>query len=94
MNTTTKKTKAPKKTSDRKRPNKSYILKLAEYRGFMSGNDKTSLITLGVKNVMQRVNNVAMSDDATVQFTGAENTELQRLMKEFVKNVDEVLKRK
>jgi hypothetical protein len=92
MNTTTKK-RAPRKTSDRKRPNKSYILRLAEFRGFMTGNEKSSLQTLNVKNVMQRLNNVAMSEDASVQFTGAENTELQRLMKEFVKNINGVLKR-
>jgi hypothetical protein len=94
MNTTTKTRKrAPKKTSDRKRPSKKFIMKMAEFRGFMSGNDKTSLETLSVKNVMQRVNNVAMSEDSNVQFTGAENAELQRLMKEFVKNINGVLKR-
>jgi hypothetical protein len=92
--TTTKKAKAPKKTSERKRPNKSYIESMAKFRGFMSGNDKTSLITLSVKNVMQRVNNLAMSDNATLQFSGSENTELQRLMKQFVKDVDSVLKNK
>jgi hypothetical protein len=93
MNTTTTKKRAPKKTSERKRPNKSYILRLAEFRGFMTGNEKSSLQTLNVKNVMQRLNNVAMSEDSNVQFTGAENTELQRLMKEFVKNINGVLKR-
>jgi hypothetical protein len=93
MNTTTKKTKAPKKTSDRKRPNKSYILKLAEYRGFMSGNDKTSLITLGVKNSLQKINNRAMADDVTKNFNGKDSKELIALMKIFVKNVDIILKR-
>jgi hypothetical protein len=59
----------------------------------MTGNEKSSLQTLNVKNVMQRLNNVAMSEDSNVQFTGAENAELQRLMKEFVKNINGVLKR-
>lgn len=90
--TTTKKVKAPKKTSERKRPNKQYIQKMAEFRGFMTGNEKTSLATLDVKNVMQRVNNVAMNDDASKQFSGAENEAIQKLIKQFVKDVNAVLK--
>jgi hypothetical protein len=89
---TVKKVRKPKKTSDRKRPNKQYIMRMAEFRGFMSGNDKTALATLDVKNVMQRVNNVAMSDDATKQFDGAENEAIQKLIKQFVKDVNAVLK--
>jgi hypothetical protein len=84
--------RAPKKTSPKKRPNKKYILQLAEFRGFMSSNDKTSLSTIDVKNINQRVNNIAMSDDAGIQFNGAENAELQRLMKQYVKDVESVLK--
>lgn len=90
--TPVKKVRKPKKTSDRKRPNKEYIQKMAEFRGFMTGNEKTSLATLDVKNVMQRVNNVAMSEDATKQFDGSENEAIQKLIKQFVKDVKGVLK--
>lgn len=90
--TATKKVRKPRKTSDRKRPNKKYIMQMAEFRGFMTGNEKTSLATLDVKNVMQRVNNVAMSDDATKQFDGSENEAIQKLIKQFVKDVKGVLK--
>ena len=90
--TTVKKVRRPRKTSDRKRPNKKYIQRMAEFRGFMTGNEKTSLATLDVKNVMQRVNNVAMSEDATKQFDGAENEAIQKLIKQFVKDVKNVLK--
>lgn len=83
----------PKPTSDRKRPNKTFIKRCVEFRGFMTGAEKTQLATLDVKNVMQRVNNVAMSDDVNQLFTGTENAELQALIKEFVKSVDSVLKR-
>jgi len=86
--------KAPKKTSNRKRPNKNFILKMADYRGFMTGSEKTSLATLNVKNAMQKVNNRAMSDDVNDNFNGADNIELQRLMKEFVKNVNAVIGKK
>ena len=89
---TAKKVRKPRKTSDRKRPNKNYIQRMAEFRGFMTGNEKTSLATLDVKNVMQRVNNVAMSEDATKQFDGAENEAIQKLIKQFVKDVKNVLK--
>ena len=41
----------PKKTSDRKRPNKTFIQKMVEFRGYMTGNEKSSLATLDVKNV-------------------------------------------
>lgn len=89
---TTKKVRKPRKTSERKRPNRKYIQRMAEFRGFMTGNEKTSLATLDVKNVMQRVNNIAMSDDATKQFSGAENEAIQKLIKQFVKDVNAVLK--
>jgi hypothetical protein len=88
----TKKVRQPEKTSIKKRPNKSYIMQMADFRGFMSGNEKVQLATLDVKNINQRVNNIAMSDDASIQFNGAENAELQRLMKQYVKDVESVLK--
>lgn len=89
--TKTKKAKAPKKTSERKRPNKQFIDKMVAFRGFMTGNEKTQLATLDVKNTMQRVNNIAMADDVTKQFSGAENEALQKLIKQFVKDVNGVL---
>lgn len=91
---TTKKARKPRKTSDRKRPNKAFIMKMVEFRGFMTGSEKTSLATLNVKNAMQKVNNRAMSDDVNDNFNGVDNLELQRLMKEFVKGVNAVIDRK
>lgn len=91
---TTKKKTAPKPTSDRKRPNKAFIEKMAQFRGFTTGNEKSQLSGLEVKNALQRVNNRAMSEDVNINFTGAENTELQRLMKEFTRGVNAVLKAK
>lgn len=88
------KVKEPKKTSNRKRPNKKFINQMAAFRGFMTGSEKTSLTTLDVKNVMQKVNNRAMSDDVNDNFNGPDNAELQRLMKEFVKNVNAVINKK
>jgi len=90
MKTTTK--GAPKVTSDRKRPNKTFIQQMVEFRGHMTGSEKTQLAGLDVKNALQRVNNRAMSEDAT--FSGAENMELQKLMKEFVRGVNALLKGK
>lgn len=58
----------------------------------MTGNESTLLEGLKVKNALQRVNNKAMTDDATANFSGTENAELQRLFKEFVKGVNAVLK--
>lgn len=91
MATATKKTQAPVKTSDRKRPNKAFINQMAQFRGFMTGNEKTQLATLDVKNVMQRVNNRAMSDNVNDNFNGKENEQIQKLIKQFVKDVDAVI---
>lgn len=91
--TPTRKTK-PRKTSARKRPNKGFIGKMVEFRGFMTGNEKTLIEGLTVKNALQRINNVGMADDVNEQFTTAQNAELQRLMKEFVKGVNETMKTK
>lgn len=91
MTTATKKTKAPVKTSDRKRPNKTFIQKMAQFRGFMTGNEKTQLATLDVKNIMQRVNNRAMSDNVNDNFSGADNERIQKLIKQFVKDIDTVI---
>ena len=90
--TPVKKVRKPKKTSDRKRPNKTYIQRMAEFRGFMTGNEKTSLATLDLKNVMQRICNISMSEDATKQFDGSENEAVQKFIKQFVKDINGVLK--
>lgn len=87
----TAKTKEPVKTSDRKRPNKAFILKMADFRGFMTANEKLQLKTLDVKNVMQRVNNRSMSDNVNDNFTSKEVAQLTKLINEFVKNVDSVI---
>jgi hypothetical protein len=89
---TPKKVRKPRKTSDRKRPNRKFILRMSEFRGFMSGTDKTLLTGLEVKNALARISTRGMSDDVTNHFTGVENAELQRLCKEFVKGVNTVLK--
>lgn len=94
VNAEGKRVKRPVQDSKRKRPSKAFIEKTAEIRGYMTGNEKTSLKTLEVKNAWQRINNRSMADDVTVQFTGEENEKLQKLMREFVKGVDAVLKGK
>ena len=81
----------PKKTSDRKRPNKTFIQKMVEFRGYMTGNEKTSIATLDVKNVMQRVNNRAMSDDVNDNFNATQNEQIQKLIKQFVKDINAVI---
>ena len=80
-----------KKTSDRKRPNKTFIQKMVEFRGYMTGNEKSSLATLDVKNVMQRVNNRAMSDDVNDNFNATQNEQIQKLIKQFVKDIDAII---
>lgn len=79
---------APVKTSERKRPNKTFIQKMAEFRGHMTGNEKTQLKGLEVKNALQRVNNRAMGE----KFDSKQNKEIQKLMVDFVKGVNAVLK--
>jgi len=81
----------PKKTSDRKRPNKAFIQKMVEFRGYMTGNEKTSLASLDVKNVMQRVNNRTLSDDVNDNFNATQNEKIQKLIKQFVKDIDAVI---
>ena len=81
----------PKKTSDRKRPNKTFIQKMVEFRGYMTGNEKSSLATLDVKNVMQRINNRAMSDDVNDNFNATQNEQIQKLIKQFVKDIDAII---
>ena len=86
--------KAPVATSERKRPNKTFILQMAEFNKFMTGNQKTQLATLDVRNLLQRINNRAMSEETGIKFTAEENSEIQHLIKEFVKSVDEIIKNK
>lgn len=86
--------KEPVKTSDRKRPNKTYIAQMVAFRGFMTGNEKVQLKTLEVKNVMQRLNNLAMSDNVEDNFNSEECKALTVLINAFVKNVDTIIKKK
>lgn len=90
---TTKSKKAPVKTSERKRPNKAFINQMAQFRGFMTSNEKVQLATLDVKNVMQRVNNKAMSDSVIENLKSTECKELISIMKQFVKDIDGVMKK-
>ena len=82
--------KAPKPTSDRKRPNKSFIKQMAEWRGHMTCNEKTMLVGLEVKNLLQRINNRAHDE----KIKAGECTELQKLMKTFVKEANALLEKK
>jgi hypothetical protein len=86
-----RKAKAPVKTSERKRPNKKFIEATVALRGYMTGNEKTQLASLEVKNAMQRMNNRTMSDDVNDNFSGAKNEALQKLMKRFVKDINAVI---
>jgi hypothetical protein len=78
---------APVRTSEKKRPNKTFIQQMAEFRGHMTENEKTQLSGLEVKNALQRVNNRAMDE----KFDSKQNAKLQKLMSEFVKGVTAVL---
>ena len=83
-----KNVEAPVRTSEKKRPNKTFIQQMAEFRGHMTGNEKTQLKGLEVKNALQRVNNRAMDE----KLSDKQNLELQKAMDAFVKSIDKVLK--
>ncbi len=85
------KLKEPQKTSERKRPNRKYIEDMVAFRGHMTGNEKTALATLDVKNVMQRVNNRTLSDNVNNNLSSVQNEAIQKLIKQFVKDVDTVI---
>ena len=81
------KKQAPVKTSEKKRPNKTFIQQMAEFRGHMTENEKTQLKTLEVKNALQRINNRAMSE----KLEEDQNMELVVAMREFLKAVNKTL---
>lgn len=81
------KNQAPVKTSEKKRPNKTFIQQMAEFRGHMTENEKTQLKSLEVKNALQRINNRAMSE----KLEESENLVLQKAMAEFIKVVNKTL---
>lgn len=87
------KNQMPVKTSNKKRPNKSYILSMAHFKGGISENERTQLATLTVKNAMQRINNKAMSEVETNKLSNEENIALQILIAKFVADIDKVLKK-
>jgi hypothetical protein len=89
-----KRVKRPIQVSKRKRPSKSFIESMAKIRGYMTGNEKTSLETLKLKNTWQKINNRSMSDNVEDNFTSEENQELIRLMSKFIKDVNTILKNK
>lgn len=82
-----KQKKAPKPTSDRKRPNKTFIKKMAAFRGYETCNEKTMLVGIEVKNALQRVNNRAFDESIKATDCAA----IKKLMREFVKGVSQVL---
>jgi hypothetical protein len=83
----------PVKTSNKKRPNKSYILSMAHVKGGISENERTQLATLTVKNAMQRVNNKAMSEVEANQLSDEQNIALQMMIAKFVNDVEQILKK-
>jgi len=92
MKTATKKAtrkREPKPTSARKRPNKAFIKKMAEFRGFMTCNEKLMLEGLNVKNLLQRINNRGFDGEINAKDCG----EIQKLIKAFVKEVDAILEK-
>lgn len=93
VNAEGKRVKRPVKTSARKRPNRKFIEQMADIRGFMSGNEKVQLKTLEIKNAMQRLNNRAMSENVNDNFTSEQCKIITKLINEFVKNIDTVIKR-
>ena len=82
-----KNVEAPVRTSEKKRPNKTFIQQMAEFRGHMTENEKTQLKSLEVKNALQRINNRAMSE----KLEESENLVLQKAMAEFIKVVNKTL---
>lgn len=80
----------PNKTSNRKRPNRAFIEQMAGFRGYMTGNEKVQLATLQVKNAMARINTRAMSDDVNDNFNTKQTEQFQKLIKQFVKDIDAV----
>ena len=87
------KIETPVKTSNKKRPNKSYILSMAHVKGGISENERTQLATLTVKNAMQRVNNKAMSEVEANQLSDEQNIALQMMIAKFVNDVEQILKK-
>lgn len=86
------KNQMPVKTSTKKRPNKSYILSMAQFKGGISENERTQLATLTVKNAMQRINNKAMSDNENNQLSNEQNIAIQILIAKFVSDIEKVIK--
>ncbi len=87
------KMQTPAKTSNKKRPNKSYILSMVQFKGSINENERTQLATLTVKNAMQRINNKAMAEKEENQLTVEQNIALQILISKFVNDIDQVLKK-
>ena len=88
------KTLIPTRKSTRKRVNKSFIKDMANFRGFMTGTEKTLLATLEVKNAIAKIATRGMIDDVTHHFNSKENAELQALCKSFAKGVNKILQNK
>ena len=92
INAEGKRVKRPVQESNRKRPSKAFIEMTADIRGFMTGNEKLQLKTLALKNAWQRINNRAMSDNVNDNFDSQDVKELSKLINNFVKNIDIILK--
>lgn len=71
----------------RKRPNLAEIKKQGELRGHLTCNEETTLLTIELKNSLQRMWNRTM-DDA---LSKTECNKLQKAMKTFLAEVDEVI---
>lgn len=71
----------------RNRPNKTQILATIQVRGKMTCNEKTTLQGVEVKNILQRVYNKTMTNS----LSKAECDKLQKAMKTFLAEVNEVI---
>jgi len=86
-----KRVKRPIQESNRKRPSKAVIEKMAQIRGFMSGNEKVQLKTLALRNAWQRINNKAMSDNVENNFNSDEVNSLIKIINTALKDINKVL---
>lgn len=89
---TKKAIKSAQKSFSRKRPNKAYLLMNLQSDNttpIEKAKFKTALYGMEVKNELQRINTRTLSSDKTL--TIAQCVEIQRAMKAFIQNVDNII---
>lgn len=75
-------------TSTKKRPNKAKLMRQAELRGHLTANEQLMITGLTVKNLLQRINTKGFEEI----IRNADCKKIEKLMKTFVEEVDEILK--